>query len=70
MSAEPERVFSLLGVPAYHNVAANEAWCKGCGGRRVFEIMDKIWRCGRVEFEGTENLEAGDGFLAYHYLIS
>jgi hypothetical protein len=33
--------------PAYHNVAANEAWCKGCGGRRVFEIMDKIWRCGR-----------------------
>ena len=48
----------LLGVPAYHNVAANEAWCKGCGGRRVFEIMDKIWRCGRVEFEGIENLEA------------
>jgi len=30
----------------------------------MFEIMDKIWRCGRVEFEGTENLEAGDGFLA------
>jgi hypothetical protein len=23
----------LLRVPAYHNVAANEAWCKCCGGR-------------------------------------
>jgi hypothetical protein len=48
-------------------LAANER-CKGCGGRRVFEIMDKIWRCGRhplqrVEFEGNEKLEAGDGFL-------
>jgi hAT family protein len=49
MSAQPERATRtcLLGVPAYHNVAANEAWCKGCGGRRVFEIMDKIWRCGK-----------------------
>jgi len=57
LSAEPERGFSV-----YYNVAANEAWCKGCRRRRMFEIMDKIWRCGRREFEGTEDLEAGDGF--------
>ena len=41
LSAEPERGFSV-----YYNVAANEAWCKGCR-RRMFEIMDKIRRCDR-----------------------
>ena len=27
-------------------MAANEAWREGCGRRRMFEIMDKIWCCG------------------------
>src|SRR3984957_19382484 len=53
MSAEPERVFS----GCRRTITWQRIWCKGCGGRRVFEIMDKIWRCGRhplkqVEFEG------------------
>jgi hypothetical protein len=57
MKREPERVFLPLGVPAYHNVAANEAWCKGCGGR-VFEIMDKIWRVAGIRYNGL-NSKAG-----------
>ena len=30
-----------FGVPAYHIMAANKAWCEGCGRRRISEIMNK-----------------------------
>ena len=36
--AKPERVFS----GCRRTITWQRIWCKGCGGRRVFEIMDKI----------------------------
>jgi hypothetical protein len=64
MSAEPERVFSRtitwqrmrLGVKVVEEGECLKSWIRS-------GVVAGIRYIQRVEFEGTENLEAGDGFL-------